>query len=254
MAKRHFTPALFVFLRELEANNDKAWWDANKERYLAQVRDPALEFIIDFGARLEKISPHFVAEAKATGGSLMRPYRDTRFSMDKTPYKTNVGIQFRHEAGKDIHAPGYYVHLEPGSCFVGVGLWHPETTVARALRQAIHDDVDGWSSATQGHRLPGHLVAGSGRRRDAQAGPVRFRPGPPPCRRPAHEIVHRRGLAQSEAGDRFRLRRDACRDVRQGERIHPFPVQRTGPPVLVRSLVFEIRVKQTESVSGGTNR
>lgn len=153
MAKRHFTPQLFNFLRELESNNEKAWWDDNKSRYLAQVRDPALDFIIDFGARLEKISPHFVAEAKTTGGSLLRPYRDTRFSPDKTPYKTNVGIQFRHEAGKDIHAPGYYLHLEPSSCFAGVGLWHPETAVARALRQAIHDDVEGWSAATKTSRF-----------------------------------------------------------------------------------------------------
>jgi uncharacterized protein (TIGR02453 family) len=149
MAKRHFTSALFTFLRELEANNEKSWWDANKDRYLAQVRDPALDFIIDFGSRLEKISPHFVADARSTGGSLMRPYRDTRFSMDKTPYKTNVGIQFRHEAGQDIHAPGYYLHLEPGACFAGVGLWHPDSVVARTLRQAIHDDVEGWSSATK---------------------------------------------------------------------------------------------------------
>jgi uncharacterized protein (TIGR02453 family) len=148
-AKRHFTPALFAFLRELEAHNEKPWWDANKDRYLTQVRDPALDFIVDFGARLATISPHFVAEAKTMGGSLMRPYRDTRFSADKTPYKTNVGIQFRHEAGTDIHAPGYYIHLEPGACFAGVGLWHPETAVARALRQAIYDDVDGWSSATK---------------------------------------------------------------------------------------------------------
>jgi uncharacterized protein (TIGR02453 family) len=148
-AKRHFTPALFVFLRDLEANNEKTWWDANKDRYLAQVRDPALDFIIDFGARLEKISPHFVADARTTGGSLMRPYRDTRFAMDKTPYKTNVGVQFRHEAGKDIHAPGYYLHLEPGACFAGVGLWHPEAAIARTLRQAIHDDVGGWSAATK---------------------------------------------------------------------------------------------------------
>jgi uncharacterized protein (TIGR02453 family) len=148
-AKRHFSPALFTFLRELEAENEKTWWDANKNRYLAQVRDPAIDFIIDFGARLEKISPHFVADAKSTGGSLMRPYRDTRFSSDKTPYKTHVGIHFRHEMGRDIHAPGYYLHLEPGSCFAGVGLWHPETAVARALRQAIHDDVEEWSSATK---------------------------------------------------------------------------------------------------------
>jgi uncharacterized protein (TIGR02453 family) len=149
VAKRHFTPALFAFLRDLETNNEKTWWDANKDLYLTQVRDPALDFIIDFGARLVKISPHFVAEAKTSGGSLLRPYRDTRFSPDKTPYKTNVGIQFRHEAGKDIHAPGYYLHLEPGSCFAGVGLWHPETQVARDLRQAIHDDVDGWAAATK---------------------------------------------------------------------------------------------------------
>lgn len=149
MAKRHFAPALFTFLRELEANNEKPWWDANKDRYTAQVRDPALEFISDFGTRLERLSPHFVADARPTGGSLMRPYRDTRFSPDKTPYKVNVGIQFRHEAGQDIHAPGYYLHLEPGSCFAGVGLWHPETAVARTLRLAIHDDVDGWSAATR---------------------------------------------------------------------------------------------------------
>jgi uncharacterized protein (TIGR02453 family) len=80
----------------------------------------------------------------------MRPYRDTRFSNDKTPYKTNVGIQFRHDAGKDIHAPGFYVHLEPDACFVGVGMWHPETPVARRIRQAINDDPVGWKKAAKG--------------------------------------------------------------------------------------------------------
>jgi len=149
LASKHFTPALFAFLRALEANNEKAWWDANKDRYQTVVRDPALDFITDFGARLHKLSPHFVADARATGGSLMRPYRDTRFSPDKTPYKTNVGIQFRHEAGKDIHAPGFYLHLEADACFAGVGLWHPETEVARTLRQAINDQTAGWRAATK---------------------------------------------------------------------------------------------------------
>jgi uncharacterized protein (TIGR02453 family) len=149
LAPKHFTPALFAFLRELEVNNEKTWWDANKDRYQTVVRDPALDFITDFGDRLNKISPHFVADARTTGGSLMRPYRDTRFSNDKTPYKTNVGIQFRHEAGKDIHAPGYYVHLEAGACFAGVGLWHPETEVARTLRQAINDQPGEWAAATK---------------------------------------------------------------------------------------------------------
>jgi uncharacterized protein (TIGR02453 family) len=150
LPNKHFSPALFTFLRELEANNEKGWWEANKDRYNSVVRDPALEFINDIGPRLHKISPRFVADSRPVGGSLMRPYRDTRFSPDKTPYKTNVGIQFRHEAGRDIHAPGFYLHLEPNSCFAGVGMWHPETAVARQIRRAINDEVDRWTKATKG--------------------------------------------------------------------------------------------------------
>jgi len=149
LPNKHFSAATFAFLRELETNNEKPWWDDNKDRYIAAVRDPSLEFIDDFGSRLSKISTHFVADSRTVGGSLMRPYRDTRFSPDKTPYKTNIGIQFRHETGKDIHAPGFYVHLEPGASFAGVGLWHPETSVARQIRQAIHDDDARWAKATK---------------------------------------------------------------------------------------------------------
>lgn len=149
MANKHFSTALFAFLRELEANNEKSWWEGNKDRYTTVVREPALAFIHDFAPRLGDISAHFVADTKPVGGSLMRPYRDTRFSPDKTPYKTNVGIQFRHETGKDIHAPGFYLHIEPGACFAGVGMWHPETAVARRIRQAIHDDVVGWAGAAR---------------------------------------------------------------------------------------------------------
>jgi uncharacterized protein (TIGR02453 family) len=147
MGKRYFKPEIFEFLKELEANNEKKWWEKNKERYLSVVRDPSLEFISEFSNRLRGFSPHFVAEAKTVGGSLMRPYRDMRFSNDQTPYKTNVGIQFRHEAGKDVHAPGIYVHIEPGSCFSGVGLWSPETAVAHSIRRHINDNPDGWRTA-----------------------------------------------------------------------------------------------------------
>ena len=137
------------FLRQLATHNNRAWFNASKAGYEECVREPALAFIEAMAPELGKISPHFRAIAKKTGGSLMRVYRDTRFSGDKTPYKTNVGIQFRHERGKDIHAPGYYLHLAPGACFAGVGLWHPETEVARAIRQAIHDDAAGWAAATK---------------------------------------------------------------------------------------------------------
>lgn len=143
---KYFTPAVFKFLRELDANNNKGWWEENKDRYVATIREPALDFIADFGERLGEISPHFTADTRVNGGSLMRPYRDMRFSKG-LPYKTNVGIQFRHKAGKDVHAPGFYVHLEPGQCFTGVGLWRPEAAVARNIRQAINDDPKGWGKA-----------------------------------------------------------------------------------------------------------
>ena len=146
---RHFRPAVFSFLRELEANNEKEWWENNKDRYIEVIREPSLEFIRDFGDRLSQISPHFLADSRTVGGSLMRPYRDMRFSRDKTPYKTNVGIQFRHEQGKDVHAPGFYLHLEPRACFAGVGLWRPEAKTARQIRQAIHDDPAGWKKAAK---------------------------------------------------------------------------------------------------------
>lgn len=150
MASRYFTAEVFRFLRDLEANNEKAWWESNKDRYLEVIREPALEFVNDFGPHLEKISTHFLADSRTNGGSLMRPYRDMRFSRDKTPYKTNVGIQFRHEQGKDVHAPGFYLHLEPRACFAGVGLWRPEAKVARQIRQAINDDPLGWKRAAKG--------------------------------------------------------------------------------------------------------
>lgn len=146
MPTRYFGRAVFEFLRELDANNHKQWWEDNKQRYIEVIREPALDFIVEFGERLGEISPHFTADTRVNGGSLMRPYRDMRFS-GGVPYKTNVGIQFRHQSGKDVHAPGFYLHIEPGQSFAGVGLWHPETAVARAIRQAISDDPDGWGEA-----------------------------------------------------------------------------------------------------------
>ncbi|HET8757296.1 MAG TPA: TIGR02453 family protein, partial [Solirubrobacteraceae bacterium] len=118
-------------------------------RYEDHVQEPALAFIEDFGYRLESISPHFRADTRKTGGSLFRIYRDTRFSKDKTPYKTNTGMHFRHERAKDAHAPGFYLHLAPDEVFGGAGIWHPDTKTANRIRQAILDDPDGWREATR---------------------------------------------------------------------------------------------------------
>jgi uncharacterized protein (TIGR02453 family) len=152
----HFTPAVFVFLRELAVNNNRVWWEENKTRYRELIQEPSLDFIEDFGQRLKSISPHFIADPRANGGSLMRPYRDIRFSKDKTPYKTNVGIQFRHSRGKDVHAPGFYLHLQPKQCFAGAGLWTPETAVARKIRRQINDDPEKWARVAHGPHFTEH--------------------------------------------------------------------------------------------------
>ena len=138
---------LFGFLKDLAVNNNREWFTDNKDRYEESVKMPALSFIAAFGPKLSAVSPHFQAIPKAQGGSLFRIYRDTRFSKDKTPYKTNTGLHFRHEAARDAHAPGFYVHLAPGEVFFGAGLWRPDGPTARSIRELIVSDGKGWTAA-----------------------------------------------------------------------------------------------------------
>ena len=144
---RSFDDRLFRFLRELRANNTREWFQGHKEQYEGSVRHPALQFISDFGPRLRKLSPHFVADPRPVGGSLFRIHRDVRFSKDKSPYKTSVGIQFRHKQAGDVHSPGFYLHLEPGSCFVGLGIWHPDGPTLGLIRQTIVKEPSRWKRA-----------------------------------------------------------------------------------------------------------
>jgi uncharacterized protein (TIGR02453 family) len=167
---RSFGPELFRFLRDLKANNDRTWFAENKERYEDDVRGPALDFVADFAPYLAEISPHFVADARPSGGSLFRIHRDTRFSKDKSPYKTSTGIQFRHELGRDAHAPGFYLHLEPKAVFAGAGVWHPDGTALARIRDAIVADPDGWRSATGGRTFRKELALGGDSLERAPAG------------------------------------------------------------------------------------
>jgi uncharacterized protein (TIGR02453 family) len=141
------SPDLFTFFRELKANNSREWFEANKPRYEQHVREPLLQFITDFGLRLAEISPHYVADTRRSGGSLFRINRDIRFSKDKSPYKTAAGLHFRHEVGKDAHAPGFYLHLEPDGVFAGVGIWQPDAPTLAKIRDAIVNHADRWREA-----------------------------------------------------------------------------------------------------------
>lgn len=140
-----FGPGLFDFLAELELNNRRDWFEANRGRYESELREPAFELIRAVRPRLAKISPAITARDAKVGGSLMRIHRDVRFSADKAPYKTNVGIQFRHRAGKDVHAPGYYVHISLDQCFFGAGSWMPDRDALAAYREAIGEHGKAWN-------------------------------------------------------------------------------------------------------------
>lgn len=145
--QRYFSRELFSFIKELAANNDRPWFQDNKPRYEKHIKDAATRFIEDFDPKLQKISKHLIADPRPVGGSLFRIYRDTRFSKDKRPYKTHVGIRFQHEQAKNVHAPGYYLHLATDGCFVGAGIWHPESKALAKIREAIDADPAAWKRA-----------------------------------------------------------------------------------------------------------
>lgn len=141
-----FDRELFGFLKDLADNNEREWFNENKKRYETSVKEPALDFIEAFRPRLDELSPHLEANARVVGGSLFRINRDTRFSKDKTPYKTHTGMHFRHERAKDVHAPGLYLHLQPRQNFMGSGIWHPEPKVAQQIRHHIAEHRDRWTA------------------------------------------------------------------------------------------------------------
>ena len=139
-----FPKELFTFLRQLAKNNNREWFNDNKARYKQVIVEPMCEFISAMGVRFEKNQWCFNADPRPHGGSMFRIYRDTRFAKDKRPYKTHAACHFRHQAGKDAHAPGFYVHLEPGAVFFGGGIWMPPNPVLEKIRHTIVENPNAW--------------------------------------------------------------------------------------------------------------
>ncbi len=145
----YFTPAAFRFLRALDRNNSREWFTAHKGDYERHLREPFLQFIADMQAPLAKISTHYRADPRKNGGSLFRIHRDTRFSHNKLPYKPWQGSRFFHERRNEIPAPAFYLHLEPGDCFAGGGMWHPEPDALKHIRGFLADNPAAWKRATR---------------------------------------------------------------------------------------------------------
>jgi uncharacterized protein (TIGR02453 family) len=153
---RHFTPAFFAFLRELQQNNNRDWFGANRARFIADVEDPMLAFINDFAPVLRTISPAYIVDRRRIGGSMYRIYRDTRFSEDKTPFKTWLAARFEHEARRKVESvPGFYLHLGIDHCFAGGGVYHVERPGLTRIRQRIVDMPDEWRRARAGLEIQG---------------------------------------------------------------------------------------------------
>jgi uncharacterized protein (TIGR02453 family) len=132
----YFTRNTLRFLGELEKSNERAWFEANKARYERDVKAPSMRLIAEVGARLRM------------EGKLMRVHRDVRFSKDKTPYKTNVGIGF-HPRGLPTGplVGGLYLHVAPGESFLAAGAWQPEPSVLGRIRDAIGEKPTAWKAA-----------------------------------------------------------------------------------------------------------
>jgi len=157
-----FTPEFFKFLRDIKRHNDRTWFADNRERYVRDVEAPMLQFIGDLAPHLKKISPAYVADRRRMGGSMHRFYRDTRFSPDKTPFKTWIACRFQHEARKKVpDVPAFYLHLEPTECYGGGGVYHIDTPALTRIRHRIVESPREWSAV----RASGIEIEGEGLKR-----------------------------------------------------------------------------------------
>lgn len=141
-----FPKDFFAFFRELKANNERPWFEANKQRFKDSVQAPMSAFIAAMGPRLAKISKNFTSDPRPNGGSMFRIYRDVRFSKDKRPYKEHAACHFRHAAGKDVHAPGFYMHFADDEVFFGGGMWMPPPDALARIREAIAKKSAAWKA------------------------------------------------------------------------------------------------------------
>ncbi len=160
MSSNYFTPATFRFLRALDKHNERTWFHAHKADYERHVREPFLQLISDMEAPLKAISPHYRADPRKVGGSLFRIYRDVRYSNNKLPYKPWQGARFAHERRREIEAPSFYLHIQPGECFAGGGMWQPEPDALKHIRQFIVDNPATWKRAVTSRAFRAHLQLG----------------------------------------------------------------------------------------------
>jgi uncharacterized protein (TIGR02453 family) len=147
-----FRPEAIQFLADLTANNERAWFQPRKGEYERLLKIPMEELCVALEAEFRSRDIPLHADAAR---SPFRIYRDTRFSKDKSPYKTHVAASFAwagegidsatgRSHTESVHASGGYFHLQPGEIYVGGGVWHPDKEWITAFRERVADDYDGF--------------------------------------------------------------------------------------------------------------
>jgi uncharacterized protein (TIGR02453 family) len=144
------------FYRDLTEHNDRAWFEEHKDTYREKVLAPAQEFVLAMGERLKGFAPGVVADPRTSGaGSIFRIYRDTRFSKDKRPYKTYLGILFWQGTGKKMENPGFYFQLEPNRLMLAAGAYTFTRPDLETFRKAVTHRTRGPALAKAIGRITG---------------------------------------------------------------------------------------------------
>lgn len=125
------------YFQSLGANNDRRWFEEHREEYERLILAPMRAFVVEAGQKLRKKVPKLIADPRV-GGSIMRIARDTRFSADKSPYKTWIAAHFRDGKHKDS-GPGFYIHVDADSAYAGGGIYQFEDDQLDRYRKAVSD-------------------------------------------------------------------------------------------------------------------
>ncbi|MDH4197666.1 MAG: DUF2461 domain-containing protein [Candidatus Aminicenantes bacterium] len=133
-----FSQETVRFFRGLKRNNDRVWFERHRATYENDVLAPSRAFVLALGARLRSVVPHLVAVPKVNG-SIFRINRDTRFSLDPSPYKTNLGLYFWEGTSSRMEASGFYFHVEPPNLILGGGVYViPPLLLGRYRKAVVH--------------------------------------------------------------------------------------------------------------------
>ena len=156
-----FTPNTLRFFGQLKRNNNRIWFTRHKDEYLTHVMRPAMAFVVGIGPVLGRMCPGIVADP-TSGGSIFRIYKDTRFSRDKDPYKTHLGIFFWQGPGKKLDRPGFYFELDNAGIRLCYGWYLFPPPILKAYRQAVADDRRGRDLLNAIRRIRGSGVTVGG--------------------------------------------------------------------------------------------